>query len=98
MELDTAVRYNLQVMVVISLNGGWSADPKQIKPGSNLGYTRFDKIAEALGCHGEYVEKPSDVQPALQRGAAAVEQGKPPLVNVVPDSRAQTTKFSPYST
>ena len=27
MELDTAVRHNIPVLVVISLNGGWTADP-----------------------------------------------------------------------
>ena len=32
MELDTAVRHKLPVLVVISLNGGWTADPDQTKP------------------------------------------------------------------
>ncbi len=53
MELDTAVRHKIPVLVVISLNGGWTADPKKEKIGRNLGYTRFDKMAEALGCYGE---------------------------------------------
>ena len=48
MELDTAVRHKIPVLVVISLNGGWTADPKGEKPGRDLGYTRFDKMAEAL--------------------------------------------------
>jgi thiamine pyrophosphate-dependent acetolactate synthase large subunit-like protein len=38
MELDTAVRHKLPVLVVISLNGGWTADPKREKPGRDLGY------------------------------------------------------------
>src|SRR5260370_29562399 len=49
MELDTAVRHKIPVLVVISLNGGWTADPKGEKPGRNLGYTRYDKMAETLG-------------------------------------------------
>ena len=78
MELDTAVRHKLPILVVISLNGGWTADPEKEKPGRDLGYTRYDKMAEALGCYGEYVEKPDDIRPALERAAAAVARGSPP--------------------
>jgi len=99
MELDTAVRHKLPVLVVISLNGGWTADPKKIKPGRDLGYTRFDEIAKVLGCHGEYVERPEDIKGALQRAGQAVAAGKCALVNVVTDRIAATTaKFTDYST
>ncbi len=100
MEFDTAVRHGVPVLVVISLNGGWTADPKKEKPGRNLGYTRFDKIAEALGGHGEFVERPGDIRPALERAADAVAAGQPALVNVVTDwtARAMTAPFSFYST
>ena len=100
MELDTAVRHKLPVLVVISLNGGWTADPDQVKPGRNLGYTRFDRLAQALGCHGEYVEAPSDIRPALERAAAAVARGQPAVVNVVTDwrARATTASFTSFST
>lgn len=100
MEFDTAVRHKVPVLVVISLNGGWTADPDRAKPGRDLGYTRYDKIAEALGGHGEYVERPDDIRPALKRAAAAVAAGKPALVNVVTDwrARATTAPFTLYST
>ena len=100
MEFDTAVRHDLPVLVVVSLNGGWTADPDQEKPGRDLGYTRYDRMAEALGGHGEYVEDPDEIRPALERAAAAVAAGKPALVNVLTDwkARATTTKFSNYST
>lgn len=96
LELDTAVRHRIPVLVVISLNGGWTADPEGNKPGRDLGYTRFDLIARDLGCHGEFVEKPEDIRPALERAAAAVAAGQTALVNVVTDSkaRATTTKFT----
>ena len=97
MELDTAARHKINVVCVVSLNGGWTADPDRDKPGRELGYTRFDKLAEALGCHGEYVEEPDQIRPALERAFAA---GKPALVNVKTDyrARATTAKFSTYST
>ena len=100
MELDTAVRHKLPILVVISLNGGWTADPDQTKPGRNLGYTRFDQVAQALGCHGEYVENPEDIRPALERAAAAVAKGQTAVVNVVTDwrARATTASFTSFST
>jgi thiamine pyrophosphate-dependent acetolactate synthase large subunit-like protein len=96
MELDTAVRHKLPVIVVISLNGGWTADPDREKPGRDLGYTRFHELAAALDCAGEYVERPEDIRPALERAAAAVAAGRPALVNVVTDwkARAQTVRFT----
>jgi acetolactate synthase-1/2/3 large subunit len=97
MEIDTAVRHRIPVVVVISNNGGWTADPQGTKPGRNLGYTRYDKVAQDFGAHGEFVEKPHEIRPALERAWAS---GKPAVVNVVTDSkaRAQTIRFSAYTT
>src|SRR6266852_8020732 len=97
MEFDTAVRHRIPVLVVISNNGGWTADPKQDKPGRNLGYTRYDKVAEDFGGHGEFVEKPHEIRPALER---AYTSGKPAVVNVKTDykARATTVRFSAYTT
>jgi thiamine pyrophosphate-dependent acetolactate synthase large subunit-like protein len=96
-EIDTAVRHRIPVLVVISNNGGWTADPKQDKPGRNLGYTRYDKIAIDYGAHGEFVEKPHEIRAALERAYAS---RKPAVVNVVTDytARATTIRFSAYST
>jgi thiamine pyrophosphate-dependent acetolactate synthase large subunit-like protein len=99
MELDTAVRHKIPVLVVISLNGGWTADPKKEKIGRNLGYTRFDKMAEALGCYGEMVEKPEEIGPALVRAQKKVDEGMVALVNVKTDdtARAGTVSFSSHA-
>jgi acetolactate synthase-1/2/3 large subunit len=100
LELDTAARHNIPVIVVISLNGGWTADPKREKPGRELGYTRFDLMAKDLGCHGEYVENPDDIRPALDRAKNAIKNGKPAVVNVVTDfaARAVTVRFTKTTT
>jgi thiamine pyrophosphate-dependent acetolactate synthase large subunit-like protein len=100
MELDTAVRHKLPVLVVISLNGGWTADPNRDKPGRDLGYTRYERMAEVLGCYGEYVEKAEDIRPALERAQREVDAGKVAVVNVRTDYRARagTLQFAQYST
>ena len=41
---------------------------------------RYDKVMEAFGGHGEHVERPEDLRPAVERSLAS---GKASLVNVV---------------
>jgi thiamine pyrophosphate-dependent acetolactate synthase large subunit-like protein len=101
MEIDTAVRHKIPVVVVISNNGGWTANAPWTrplpKPGRTLGHTRYDRVAQELGAHGEFVEKPHEIRPALERAFAS---GKPAVVNVITDdkARAQTVRFSAYTT
>jgi thiamine pyrophosphate-dependent acetolactate synthase large subunit-like protein len=100
MEMDTAVRHKIPVLIVVSLNGGWTGDPKREKPGRDLGYMRYDRMCEALGGYGEYVTKPEEIRPALERAQAKVDEGMVALVNVRTDYRARYAgaAFSDYST
>ncbi|NNL86632.1 MAG: acetolactate synthase [Myxococcales bacterium] len=88
MEFDTAVRFGLPIVGVLGNDGAWG---QMMRPqgavygwdrlaATVLDYTRYDKVVEALGGHGELVERPEDIRPALERAAAS---GKPALVNVV---------------
>jgi acetolactate synthase-1/2/3 large subunit len=86
MEYDTAVRHNLAVVGVLGNDSAWGID-RQIQLGlygrpvaTDLLGTRYDMVVQGLGGHGEYVERPEDLAPALERAFAA---GKPALVNVV---------------
>jgi hypothetical protein len=58
------VRYELALLCIISLKGGWTADPERNKPGRDRGY----KMAAALGCYAESCR--------LSRGASRVEEGR----------------------
>ncbi len=86
-DFDTAVRHKLPVVIVVSNNEGWTARTEEIrKPGRELGYTRFDRIAEAMGGYGENVERPRDIRPAIER---ALKSGVPAIVNVHTDPTAR---------
>lgn len=100
LELDTAIRHRLPIIVIISLNGGWTADAGDERAGRELGLTRYDKLAEALGCHGEFVREPADIRPALERAAQAVRGGQTAVLNVVTDAhaRARTAPYARYAT
>ena len=100
MELDTSIRHRLPVLVVISLNGGWTAEGDAHRAGRDLGQTRYDRLAEALGCYGELVERPEDIRPALERARHAIDEGRTAVLNVVTDSRAraETDAYARYRT
>jgi thiamine pyrophosphate-dependent acetolactate synthase large subunit-like protein len=94
MEIDTMVRHNIPALIVISNNGGW-AGAGVMTAGRDLGFSRYDKMAEVFGAHGEYVERPEDIRPALER---AVASGKPAVINVItdPSARSSTVSFAAY--
>lgn len=98
MELDTAVRHRIPVITIVSLNGGWTSDPQKLKPGRDLGLTRYHDMAAALGCHAAYVEDPKQLCPALDAAARAARDGIPSLINVRtdPDAQATTAKFTTF--
>jgi acetolactate synthase-1/2/3 large subunit len=88
MEFDTAVRFNLPIIGIVGNDAAWG---QMMRPqgqmlgqdrlhGTLLNPTRYDKVVEALGGHGELVESPDEIRPALERAAAS---GKPALVNVM---------------
>ena len=84
-ELDTAVRHGLDIVVLLGNDAAWGID-KNIQLGlygkavvTDLAPTRYDIVAEGLGAHGELVERPAELAPALQRALAA---GKPALLNI----------------
>ena len=85
MELDTAVRHNLRVVIVVGNDRIWGMDYHQQVQlygkavATELLPSRYDKMAEALGAHGEYVEEAHQLPGALERALAA---DKPALVNV----------------
>jgi thiamine pyrophosphate-dependent acetolactate synthase large subunit-like protein len=94
MEIDTMVRHNIPALIVISNNGGW-AGKGTMDAGRDLGFSRYDKMAEVFGAYGELVERPKDIRPAMER---AVKSGKPAVVNVItdPNARSSTVSFANY--
>ena len=93
MEIDTAIRHDLPVLFVINNNGSYTAmDEGFVNPQKDLGYQRYDLMIQALGGHGEWVENPGDIRPALERAYAAAQgSGKPALVNVKVDQYARSS-------
>jgi acetolactate synthase-1/2/3 large subunit len=87
-EIDTAVRYGLGYVAVIGNDATWNAEYQiQLRAygserakGCELLPTRYGAVAQALGAHGEDVDRPGELQGALRRAA---DSGKPACVNVM---------------
>ena len=89
MEFDTFVRHGVPVVGVMGNNGIWALEkhPMEFLYGYSVAAElqpgcRYDEIVAALGGHGELVERPDQLRPALERAFAS---GKPALVNVLTD-------------
>ena len=94
-ELETARRLNLPITVVVAndraygmIKGGQKAYFSERYIGVDFYDTRYDKVAEAMGCYGERVEEPEEIKPALGR---ALESKLPALLDVVVDREANLT-------
>lgn len=87
-EFDTALRHGLPFVAVVGNDSRWNAEYQiqlreygagrahgcELAPG-----TRYEKVVEALGGHGEYVEDGAGLDAAIERAFAS---GRPACVNV----------------
>jgi len=89
-EFDTAVRHNLPVTVVVNndMQWGMSKHGQVLAWGAGntvateLGVVHYERAAQGLGAHGEFVEHASEIAPALKRAFAS---GRPACVNIMTD-------------
>lgn len=85
MELDTAARYKAPVLFVVANNGAWQIEVYDQTVthgkvvGTELQFSDHAAMARAFGVHGERVEKPEELGPALDRAM----KNLPALVDVV---------------
>jgi acetolactate synthase-1/2/3 large subunit len=92
MDVDTLVRHNLPVVMVMGNNSAWGLEkgPMQMLYGYDVvadlaPRTAYDGVVKALGGAGETVTDPRQIGAALDRAFAS---GVPYLVNVITDVNA----------
>jgi acetolactate synthase-1/2/3 large subunit len=86
-EFEAMVRQGIKVTAIVGNDACWrqiyrgqvDMFGEKRTPATKLAYTRYDKVVEALGGHGEYVETVDALGPALERAFAAETAA---LVNV----------------
>jgi len=91
MEVETIARYKLPVCVVIFNNDGIYRGTDVNTASSDPATTvfvkgaRYDKMMEAFGCVGVNATSPDELRQAIN---AALDSGKPTLINAVIDPAA----------
>jgi acetolactate synthase-1/2/3 large subunit len=93
MDVDTLVRHNLPVVMIVGNNSAWGLEkgPMQAVYGYDVAAdlrpeTRYDEVVRALGGAGEMVTKPGEIAGALGR---AFDASSPYLINVITDVAAE---------
>jgi acetolactate synthase-1/2/3 large subunit len=86
MEIDSAVRHGAKCVFIVSNNAAWNIERLDQEMnyggrviGTTLRHSDYAGMARALGLHGERVEKPDELKPALERAL----KNAPALVDVV---------------
>jgi acetolactate synthase-1/2/3 large subunit len=94
-EMETAIRYGIPIVVVLHNDGGWGMTRdmqtaffgKSGEPGHQLGGVPYERVVEGFGGYGECVEQPEQLKPALER---ALQSGRPACVNVLVDPKPKS--------
>jgi acetolactate synthase-1/2/3 large subunit len=100
-EIDTAVRHNLPVIVVVVNDSAWglvchtryltTKSKERAEFGTILNEgVRYDKFAESFGAYGEFVTEPGEIKEAVKR---AIDSGLPAVI----DARVSLDEISPLA-
>ena len=88
MEVETLSKYRMPVIVIVYNNNAWGTwtgnrrNPVALSLHLFQENVRYDKVGEALGAHGEYVTKPGEFRPALERCyQIAARESRPSVIN-----------------
>lgn len=88
MEIDTAARHRVPLLVVVANNGAWQIEVHDQESshgrvvGTRLQRADYAAMARAFGAHAERVERAEELPQALVRALDALAQGRPALLDV----------------
>ncbi len=99
MDFETALRFKLPMVCVVGNDAAWGQiripqvqmHGEEFSPATLLAPTRYDRIVEAMGGHGELVTEPDQLIPALER---AIASNTVACVNVMIDPDAPAASGS----
>jgi acetolactate synthase-1/2/3 large subunit len=97
MDFETAVRERIPIMSVL-LNNFSMAIELKVMPISTEKYRSTDisgdyaAMARAFGGHGERIERPEDIVPAIRRGIRKTQEGVPVLLEFITSKETEVAR------
>ena len=90
MEVETAMRYGLNITFIIVNNNGIGGgpdtlDPARVPPSAYTPQAHYEKMAEAFGGRGWFVTKAEELEPVLKE---ALADNKANIVNIMISARS----------
>jgi 2-hydroxyacyl-CoA lyase 1 len=92
MEVEVACRFNLPITFIVLNNNGVGGGPTElmdidhIPPGAYYPDARYEKVIEAFGGLGFYVDDPDALGPTIRK---AMDSGRPSVINVPISNQAR---------
>jgi acetolactate synthase-1/2/3 large subunit len=98
MDFETAVRERIPILSILLNNSAMAVELDQM-PIATERYRSTDisgdyaAFARALGGEGERVTEPEQIAPAIRRGIAAVEAGRPALIEFITSREKRASRL-----
>jgi acetolactate synthase-1/2/3 large subunit len=100
LDVETAVRCNIPILTIVINNSYMSIYDNSRFPVALEKYNvktlsgQFSEVAQAMGAYSEKVIEPQEIVPAIKRGLAAVDAGRPTVLEFITCDEGEFSKFA----
>lgn len=100
LDIETAVRCEIPILTIVLNNSYMSIYDNSRFPVALEKYHvkslsgQFSEVARAMGAYSEKITDPQEIVPAIQRGLAAVDSGRPTVLEFITADEGEYSKFS----
>ncbi len=100
LDVETAVRCEIPIMTIVLNNSYMSIYDNSRFPVALEKYNvkslsgQFAEVAQAMGAYSEKIVDPQEIVPAIKRGLAATESGRPTVLEFITCDEGEFSKFS----
>jgi acetolactate synthase I/II/III large subunit len=97
MEIDTAVRHKVPMLIVVSNNGSWAIEVRDQMErfgkavGTELQFADYAAMARAFGLKAWRIEGEDAIAPSLDAAFAALEEGQTVLIDAITSPEATSS-------
>ncbi len=99
LDIETAVRCEIPILTIVLNNSYMSIYDNSRFPVALEKYNvktlsgQFSEVAEAMGAYSEKIADPQEIVPAIRRGLAAVDAGRPTVLEFMTCDEGEFSKF-----